>query len=45
VIDGEDMTTFFSDRDIYIKVDGEKFIVRSHTKLDLETKALVFLNI
>ena len=34
-----------SDRDIYIKVDGEKFIVRSHTKLDLETKTLVFLNI
>ena len=31
-----------SDMDIYIKVDGEKFIVRAHTKLDLETKILVF---
>ena len=31
-----------SDIDIYIKVDGEKFIVRAHTKLDLETKTLVY---
>ena len=30
-----------SDIDIYIKVDGEKVIVRAHTKLNLETKTLV----
>ncbi len=32
-----------TDTDIYIKVDGEKFIVRAYTKLELDTKKLIFM--
>ena len=31
-----------SDMDIYLIIDGEKMIIRSKTKLDLDTKKIIF---